>query len=219
MADVAQLVERRFVVPVVAGSIPVVRPIPILILAGGRGTRLGGADKALLQAGGRSLAEHLIARLKPQGGQMAISANGDPGRYAFLGLPVLADDVVGRGPLGGVLRGLAWARALGADTLLSVPGDTPFVPHDLAARLGSAPSWAEGPSGLHPLVALWPVACLESLAAWLAGHESGRVRAFGAGIFMRPVWFADAPDPFANVNTPADLAEARARAETERPHG
>ncbi len=214
MADVAQLVERRFVVPVVAGSIPVVRPIA-LILAGGRATRLGGVDKALLPAGDCTLIEHLLDRLAPQSSRIAISANGDPTRYAGLGLPVLPDDVTGRGPLGGVLRGLAWAESLGADTLLTVPGDTPFIPRDLAARLGAAPSWAESPTGLHPLVALWPVAGRAALAAWLAGQPSGRVRAFGAGLGMRAVWFADAPDPFANVNTPADLAAADARVNLE----
>ena len=210
MADVAQLVERRFVVPVVAGSIPVVRPIA-LILAGGRATRLGGVDKALLPLGGRSLIDHLLALLAPQAGAIAISANGDPARYAHLECPILADELTGRGPLGGVLRGLDWAASLGSDTLLTVPGDTPFIPPDLAIRLGAAPAWAESATGIHPLVALWPVACRSALADWLASQPSGRVRAFGATIAMRSVWFDDAPDPFHNVNTPEDLAQAQAR--------
>ncbi len=172
---------------------------------------MGGVDKALLQAGGRSLVEHLLARLVPQTGPIAISANGDPARYAHLDLPILADEVTGRGPLGGVLRGLDWAASIGADTLLSVPGDTPFIPTDLAARLGAAPAWAESATGIHPLVAVWPVACRAALADWLANQPSGRVRAFGATIGMRHVWFADAPDPFHNVNTPEDLAYAQAR--------
>ncbi len=172
---------------------------------------MGGVDKALLQAGGRALIEHLLARLNLQASPVAISANGDPTRYAHLGLPVLPDEIIGRGPLGGVLRGLGWAASVGADSLLSVPGDTPFIPSDLATRLGAAPAWAESATGMHPLVALWPVACRAALADWLAGQPSGRVRAFGATIGMRAVWFADAPDPFHNVNTPEDLAQARAR--------
>ncbi len=172
---------------------------------------MGGVDKALLQAGDHTLIEHLLARLSPQAGPIAVSANGDPARYAHLNLPILADEVTGRGPLGGVLRGLDWAASLGADALLSVPGDTPFIPTDLAARLGAAPAWAESATGLHPLVAVWPVACRAVLAGWLASQPSGRVRAFGVTIGTRTVWFADAPDPFHNVNTSEDLAHARTR--------
>ncbi len=172
---------------------------------------MGGVDKALLAAGDRPLIEHLLARLAPQAGAIAISANGDPARYAHLQLPVLADDVTGRGPLGGVLRGLDWAASIGAHTLLSVPGDTPFIPADLVLRLGAAPAWAESATGIHPLVAVWPVGCRTALAEWLASQPSGRVRAFGATIGMRGVWFADTPDPFHNVNTPEDLAHARNR--------
>ncbi len=181
-----------------------------LLLAGGAGTRMGGVDKALLRLGGRTLAGHVLERLSPQVDAVAISANGNPARYACFGLPVLTDSVVGRGPLGGVLRGLAWAAAQGADTLLSVPGDTPFIPRDLARRLGVAPAWAKGAAGLHPLVAAWPVACAPALQTWLDSQPSGRVRSFGETIGMRTEVFADAPDPFHNINTPEDLAAARA---------
>ncbi len=183
--------------------------IAALVLAGGAATRLGGVDKTLLTLGAHTVADCLLERMVPQVGAVAVSANGDPARYAHLGLPVLADGVIGRGPLGGVLRGLAWAAGLGADALLSVPGDTPFVPRDLVSRLGHAPAWAESAIGLHPLVAVWPVACAPALAAWLASQPSGRVRAFGAVIGMRAVTFDELPDPFLNINTPEDLAAAR----------
>ncbi len=182
-----------------------------LALAGGSGTRLGGVDKALLPLGGRAIIDFVLERLAPQVGATALSANGDPQRYRHLGLPILADEVAGRGPLGGVLRGLAWAEAVGAEALLSVPADTPFIPRDLARRLGAAPAWAHSATGLHPLVAIWPVGCAPALAAWLACGPSGRVRAFGETLGMRAEHFADAPDPFHNVNTPDDLAAARAR--------
>ena len=146
-----------------------------------------------------------------QASAVAISANGDPARYAHLGLPVLADELAGRGPLGGVLRGLAWAEDAGAHTMLSVPGDTPFIPTDLARRLGHAPAWAETTASVHPLAAVWPVSCRAALAEWLSTHASGRVRAFGEAIGMRAVWFADTPDPFWNVNTPDDLDAAERR--------
>jgi molybdopterin-guanine dinucleotide biosynthesis protein A len=181
--------------------------IASLVLAGGRAMRLGGVDKPLLRLGDATIIDHVLLCLPS--GPTAISANGDPARYAHLGLPVLADQVAGRGPLGGVLRGLGWAAGLGAEMLLTVPGDTPFLPPDLAARLSPGPSWAESPTGLHPLVALWPVACAPDLAAWLAAQPSGRVRAFGERIGMRGVWFGEGGDPFLNVNTPEELERAR----------
>jgi molybdopterin-guanine dinucleotide biosynthesis protein A len=182
-----------------------------LVLAGGSGTRLGGVDKALLTLGGLTVLAHVLERLRPQLGTIAISANGDPSRYAHTKLPVLEDKLVGRGPLGGVLRGLGWAADHGADWLLTVPGDTPFIPRDLATRLTPGPAWAESETGLHPLVALWPTTCAPALAAWLTSQPSGRVRAFGETIGMREKHFADTPDPFHNINTPEDLAAARAR--------
>ena len=182
-----------------------------IVLAGGAGTRLGGVDKALLPLGTRTLVECLLDRLAPQVGALAVSANGDPARYGHLGLPVLADEIVGRGPLGGVLRGLSWAAASGARSLLSVPGDTPFIPRDLVERLGAAPVWASSATGLHPLVGIWPVGCAAQLAGWLAAQPSGRVRAFGETIGMRACYFPDVPDPFHNINTPDDLAAARAK--------
>ena len=185
--------------------------IAALILAGGTATRLGGVDKPLLPLGGRSVIGHVIARLTAQTANIAISANGDPRRYAHLALPILPDAMIGRGPLGGVLRGLHWAAQHGATHLLSVPGDTPFIPTDLLARLGEAPSCAENAAGLHPLVALWPVECRTRLADWLETQPSFRVRSFTTLIGMRHVPFDDTPDPFLNINTPADLLHAQTR--------
>ena len=182
-----------------------------VVLAGGRATRLGGVDKALLPLGGQAVLDMVVARLRPQVQTLAISANGDPARFSRFALPVLADEVLGRGPLGGVLRGLGWAAGQGADWLLSVPGDTPFIPDDLAVRLAPGPAWAESGERLHPLVALWPVACAPDLARWLVAHQSGRVRSFGEAIGMRAETFEAAPDPFHNINTAEDLAAARAR--------
>ena len=85
-----------------------------VILAGGKSTRMGGSDKALLTLGGQTLLARAAARLGPQVSGMAVSANGDPARYADVGLPVLADSVPGfPGPLAGVLAGLDWAAGKG----------------------------------------------------------------------------------------------------------
>jgi molybdopterin-guanine dinucleotide biosynthesis protein A len=176
---------------------------------------MGGGDKCLLSLGDTTVLDCLLARLAPQAGALAISANGDPARFALSGLPVLPDLARHAGPLAGVAAGLAWALSIGADALLTVPGDTPFVPADLAERLAPPPAWAVGGGALHPLVALWPSTAATGLAAWLEGGGSLRVRTFGAAFGMRPVEF-DAQDlAFFNINTPDDLAVAREMAQSD----
>jgi molybdenum cofactor guanylyltransferase len=182
---------------------------PAVILAGGGGRRMGGADKAFLTLAGRPLLAHVLDRLAPQAVAVAVSANGDPARFAAYGLPVLPDDTP-LGPLAGVLAGLRWARQGGADTLLAVPVDAPFLPSDLAAFLAPAPALARTSGGVQGTFALWPVAAEPALAAFLDSGAKPKVTDFAAGIGAR---FVDFPDPaaFANLNTPADLAAAEGR--------
>ncbi len=180
-----------------------------LILAGGQGTRLGGADKAFLPLGGQPLIAHVLARLAPQVTHIAISANGDAARFAAFGLPVLADAQTGRGPLAGVAAGLAWAATLGATALLTVPVDTPFIPHDLLTRLHPAPNAAVYAGRQHHLVALWPVGFLPVLQRFLAAPGAYRVRDALALCRAGQVAFPAPADPFMNLNTPDDLAAAR----------
>jgi molybdopterin-guanine dinucleotide biosynthesis protein A len=151
----------------------------------------------------------IIAALDPA--PIAISANGDPARFATT-LPVLPDPCPGQGPLAGVLAGLEWAAHLGAESLLTVPGDTPLIPRGLAGVLAPAPSVAESGGRVHHLVALWPVSAAGPLRDWLGRPGSRSVRAFAETLGMRRVAFP--ADPFANVNTPADLAVLEARVQT-----
>jgi len=184
-----------------------------LILAGGAARRMGGGDKPLLDVGGVSMLGRLVAVLAGETAALAISANGDPARFAAFGLPVLEDAVAfaGRGPLAGVLAGLDWAAEGGAEVLLTVPGDTPFVPQGLAARLAPAPSVAASLGRRHHLVALWPVAARARLRAWLGRGEPEGVGRFAATLGVREVVFPGRPfDPFINVNAPDDLRAARA---------
>ena len=182
-----------------------------LILAGGKATRLGGADKALLPPcrppPARSPACPPGAR-RPA--PIALSANGDPARFAAWSLPVL-QDTSADGPLSGLAAGLAWAEAIGADTLLSVPVDTPFIPTDLAARLAPSPSCAHS-ARTHHLVALWPVpATRAALTRLLAAPGSRAAARLAAQLATRLVAFPATPDPFLNLNTPADLQAAERR--------
>jgi molybdopterin-guanine dinucleotide biosynthesis protein A len=195
-----------------------------LVLAGGRATRLGGGDKPLRMLADTPMMSHVIRRLAPQVDEMAISANGDPIRFSAYGLPVLADSgPAGQaGPLSGVLSGLEWLRReTSCYRLLTVAGDTPFFPADLAHRLSAA---AEGypervavsSSGerRHPVFALWPVSLADELALFLVEGKTFKVNAFLESVDVATVEFPLMPiadskiDPFFNVNTPEDLAEA-----------
>ena len=202
-----------------------------VILAGGQATRMGGGDKALLPLGEGVILDHVLARLGPQVGAMALNANGDPGRFARFGLPVLADPIEGfAGPLVGVLAGLDWAAGQGAATVVSVAADTPFLPRDLVVRLEAVAEGMAHPLALaatprgeeetksmsrggqvrHPTFGLWPVALREDLRAALEGGLR-KVVLWTDRHGGREALFADA-DAFFNVNTPEDLALAQQRA-------
>jgi molybdenum cofactor guanylyltransferase len=183
-----------------------------LILAGGQGSRLGYVDKAFLRLDDRPLVALLRERLAPQVDAIAISANGDPARFAAWALPVLADapEHRGKGPLAGVAAGLAWAEQSGADTLLTLPVDTPFAPLNLRAALSPAAAVACHGGRQHHLVALWPVSIRPALEAFLTADGAHRVRDALDLCAARQVEFAGAFDPFVNINTPEDLATAQA---------
>jgi molybdopterin-guanine dinucleotide biosynthesis protein A len=185
--------------------------IAALVLAGGAARRMGGGDKPLLEVGGAPILARVLAVLRLEADALAISANGDPARFASFGPPVLADGAfAGQGPLAGVLAGLDWAVGAGAEALLTVPGDTPFVPAGLAAALAPAPACAASAGHTHHLVALWPVDCREALRTLLSHPGSRAVGGFAAQIGMRAVAFPAGPwDRFLNVNTPAELDAAR----------
>lgn len=191
-----------------------------IVLAGGRATRMGGGDKGLLSLGPCSMIEAVLARLAPQCAAVVLSANGDPDRFAGLGLPVLADTLPGLpGPLAGVLAGLEEARRKGLSHVLSVPADAPFLPHDLAERLvhgtpadapiamATNPDPETGRNRRQPVIALWPVALQDDLRAALqAGVSKVGLWADRHGVALVPF---DDPAAFLNVNTPQDLEIAR----------
>ncbi len=193
--------------------------LPGVILAGGRATRMGGGDKGLRMVGGRRLIDHVLLRLSPQCAPLALNANGDPARFADLGLPVLPDSIAGHpGPLAGVLAGLDWAAGQGADHIVSVAADTPFFPVDLAARLwaGRAESGlalaatrdVDGQLRRHPTFGLWPVVLRGDLRAALRDGLRKIVMwtdAHGAAVVE---FAADPFDPFFNINSPEDIDAA-----------
>lgn len=194
----------------------VTAPIGVL-LAGGLARRIGGGDKPLRPLAGKTLLDHAIARVRPQVRRLIVNANGAPDRFAPWGLPVVADPVPDNpGPLAGVLAGMTWARQNAPDCadLLSVPADTPFLPIDLVACLAAARLQAAMPIACaasagrrHPVVALWPIALADDLAASLA-EGVRKIDDFFARHGVAVAAFSGQPDPFFNVNRAEDLQEA-----------
>jgi molybdopterin-guanine dinucleotide biosynthesis protein A len=180
---------------------------------------MGGGDKARLTVGGVSILDRVLAALRPQCSGLLINANGDPSRFADAGLPVVADDVPGFvGPLAGILAGLDWAAVHAPEVadVVSVPGDCPFLPGDLVARLHTARAAARVPLACaksgdwrHPVVGLWSVALRADLRRSLVAEGLRKIESWTArhGVAIAE-WPAAPVDPFFNVNTPEDAAEA-----------
>jgi molybdopterin-guanine dinucleotide biosynthesis protein A len=194
-------------------------PVLGIVLAGGLARRMGGGDKARIRIGGMTILERVLARLEPQCSAIILNANGDPGRFADTGLPVVADTVPDfAGPLAGILAGLDWAAKQASEIadVVSVPGDCPFLPVDLVVRLLQARSAAGVPLACarsgewrHPVVGIWPVALRGDLREALIGEGLRKIETWTArhGIAVAD-WPAEPVDPFFNVNTPEDAARA-----------
>jgi molybdenum cofactor guanylyltransferase len=196
-----------------------------VVLAGGRSQRMGGGDKALRDLAGRPMVSHVVARLAPQVYRVILNANGDVTRFAALGLPVVADATQDfAGPLAGMLAGMRWAMANDrhASHIVTVPGDAPFIPPDLVARLAKTTASASGAIAvaqsegvLHHVTALWPVALAETLEAAVRRGErqvgNWAARQGIVAVPFDPVRIDGRTiDPFFNVNTHDDLTEADA---------
>ena len=188
-----------------------------VIIAGGKGMRLGG-DKPLHAFGRTTLLETIIDRVKPQVEALAINVPRDAvARYrAHLGddFALLCDDEPGDiGPLAGILSGLRWAEEQGAAWLATFPADTPFLPRDLVPRLLAAsrdatPVGAHDGYRLHGLCAVWPIRSHAALCDAVRNSDLRSLRAAITHLGGGECIFEDAAPDFMNVNTPEDLREA-----------
>ncbi len=176
---------------------------------------MGGALKALLPLGGRSLLDHVLRRLEPQVAPVAISANDAAITAPYPRLADAHDDR--RGPLAGLLAGMIWARSqAGIRWIVSLPVDCPFLPRDLVSGLCATAEVtaaqvvvATSGGAEHPTVALWDLALIHALQAVVDQGTDLSVRRFYQAHTVAFRAF-DRPgiDPFFNINTPADLAWA-----------
>jgi len=189
-----------------------------LVLAGGRGSRMGGVDKGLQTHRGMPLAMHALLRLAPQVGEVLINANRNLSAYESMGAAVWPDALPDHpGPLAGFLAGLEHCAT---PYLATVPCDSPLFPSDLVARLGErlqaddaelamAATFEDGELRLQPVFCLMRSSVIESLVRFTAaGHR--KIDAWTTTLRATTVRFDDAA-AFVNANTLAELRELQPR--------
>jgi molybdopterin-guanine dinucleotide biosynthesis protein A len=188
-------------------------PIEItgVVLAGGRGRRMGQVDKGLQLLHGKSLVQWVLERFSPQVGEVVISANQNVEHYAAHGFTVVADSIADfAGPLAGLHTALRWAAF---PLVASVPCDAPFLPVDLVARLHAALLEAQADVAVARTFAQpQPVFCLcrRSLLPHLSEflEQGGRkFDAWYATLKVIEVAFDEEAHQFANINTMDELAK------------
>lgn len=184
--------------------------VTAVILAGGRGLRMGGLDKGLVEVGGIALVDRTLAVLRPQARAVLINANRNASAYAARGCPVIADATPDYdGPLAGMAAALA---AIDTPWLLAVPCDCPQLAADLAARLLAAAeagdaelAVAHDGERLQPVFALLHRDLLPALRTCLT--EGGRkIERWYRSRRMVEVDFSDSPGTFVNLNSPEERA-------------
>jgi len=188
-----------------------------IVLAGGRSSRIGGDDKCLQPLGGKPMLAYVLARLRLQVSDIVISPNSD--RLAGFGAPVIVDNVSGfQGPLAGVEAPLTWIAANRSWCFFGRHSSRRHAVHpvNLVCRLAVPPGTmavARSETGLHPVVALWPVTMAADLKEALAGdlHKvSWWAEMLGAAdVFFPPSEIGgQQADPFFNINRKEDLVTA-----------
>lgn len=185
--------------------------ITALILCGGRGNRLGGQDKGLVDFRGQPLVASVIQRIQPQVDQLCLNANRNLARYREYGLRIITDEAfMGEGPLAGILAGL---RHCDTDYLAILPCDSPFIPPDLIYRLNEPfrtkaihAAIAHDGKVLQPAFSLINKDTLESLRLFLDSGE----RKLGRWLQSVPhalIDFSDQEQAFINLNTEEDFLQ------------
>ncbi len=185
-------------------------PVTGLILAGGKGIRMGGVDKGLQGFRGKRLVDHVYERFAPQVGGIIINANQNHDEYRSFGVRVVSDAIGGfAGPLAGLHAGLSVSKR---PFLASVPCDSPFLPADLVERLykrideaGAELAVAKTGEQPHPVFSLMRRTVLDHLTDFLKGGGR-KIDAWYATLSVVEVAFDDEAEAFSNINTLEELA-------------
>jgi molybdopterin-guanine dinucleotide biosynthesis protein A len=184
----------------------------VAILAGGAGRRIGG-DKPRRLLGGTRLLDHALARAHSVAAPIIMVVR-DPRQVEDFAGTVVLDAPGIEGPLAGLFSALTWAAEAGADRVLTLPCDMPFLPGDMATRLEQAltpdleVAVAASEGRLHPVCALWRTTAAQTLVR-RAGEGRLSLHGLSEAVGRTVVdWPVDGGDPFININTAADLAAA-----------
>lgn len=187
--------------------------VAVAVLAGGQGSRIGGS-KPLIRFAGKTLIDRAFERACEWSNLVTVSIR-SPRQLGESRYPWIEDAVGIDGPLSGLASALEWTRRQGAEALLTIPCDMPFLPDDLAPRLlgelgklGAAVASSGGE--LHPVCSVWRDTAIWEVSRYI---ESGRrsLKGFAEHLGFVAVEWPTAPyDPFFNINSPADLAAAEA---------
>ncbi len=185
--------------------------VAVVILAGGEGARIGGG-KPLRSLGGKRLIDRALEQAMHWSNAVAIAVR-EVSQVAPVDATLVHDEPDVEGPLGGLIAGLKFARTVGCKSLLTIPSDMPFLPTDLLERLrrsagdrGSALASSGG--HVHPVCGFWPSRSVDQIPDYVA---SGRRSLKGFAQMLDCVeveWSAEPTDPFFNINSVEDLAEA-----------
>jgi molybdopterin-guanine dinucleotide biosynthesis protein A len=186
------------------------------IFAGGEGRRMGGVDKGALVLAGRQMWRRVADRLAPQARRLAVLSSARP-VWMDAGMIWVADAEAASGPGAGLLAALRWLETnVGPDgLLLTAPVDAPFLPADLFEKLERSRADAGAPAaivrhegGLHPVFGLWRAGCATPVELAMRDERALHRIAAKAGAVECEAWKGQSPDPFANLNSPQDVAAA-----------
>ena len=181
-----------------------------VILAGGKGRRMGGKNKGLLEIGKRPMIEYVLSAIKKQLTHILINANDDLEIYRSYGYPVIRDGLDGfQGPLAGMLAALEHCRTR---WLCTVPCDGPLLAEDLLARLHQARTDESADLAVvHDGKRLHPVFCLMYSGLYdhirqVVDRGERKIEKIFVGVKVARADFSDKPECFLNVNRPEDLS-------------
>ena len=179
--------------------------ITAVILAGGKGRRLGGQDKGLVHYKNKPLIEHVIERIKPQVKTIIVNANRNQETYANYGFPVINDELSDfQGPLAGFATAM---KSVTTSHIMTLPCDGPLLPNNLVTRMlekmddaSDTLVVAHNGDRLQPVYALIPISLINSLEQFLE-EGNRKIDLWYARHTMQIADFSDIPNAFDNINT------------------
>lgn len=179
-----------------------------VILAGGASTRMGGNDKFMLPLGEKRILDYIVSRLSPQVDALILNTNANNISAELKVVPDIGDAA---GPLSGLYTVLCYARDNGFDKVVTVAGDTPFIPNDLVLRFmehaHNAAVVAKSDDRIHPIIGLWDVSLIAHVKTALENNELKMMNFIKNYAAFEVVWDQEI-DPFFNINTAEDLKKA-----------